>query len=190
MHSWDKKMGRVWIACKEQESPLRCRWPDATKYSWDKKMIVNYGQATLTDLIGYLLSVGQNLVHCNSSIQGKRFCLFPLQASIEDGIYEDLVIDGSSAVTQLRFSADNQSLYTLSSKKVTMVPLQECDAYTSCDACVRRNDPFCGWCTLYKKWVWVGMKTISNPLNYSTFVVPLNIEQICILFFTYMYGST
>nr|XP_061829776.1 plexin-A1-like isoform X2 [Nerophis lumbriciformis] len=65
-------------------------------------------------------------------------------------LYENVpVSDGSPVLKDLLFSPDHQHLYTLSDKQVTRVPVESCEQYASCEACLGSGDPHCGWCVLH-----------------------------------------
>ncbi|XP_040009757.1 plexin-A1-like isoform X1 [Xiphias gladius] len=65
-------------------------------------------------------------------------------------LYENVMVsDGSPILRDLLFSPDHQYLYTLTDKQVTRVPVESCEQYTSCGACLGSGDPHCGWCVLH-----------------------------------------
>ncbi|XP_066274863.1 semaphorin-1A-like isoform X2 [Branchiostoma lanceolatum] len=48
-------------------------------------------------------------------------------------------------ITTLKLSNEKKAIYIGSNSGVTMLPLHNCGAYTSCVACVSARDPYCGW---------------------------------------------
>ncbi|XP_061657448.1 plexin-A1-like isoform X3 [Syngnathoides biaculeatus] len=65
-------------------------------------------------------------------------------------LYENvLVSEGNPILKDLLFSPDHQHLYTLTDQQVTRVPVESCEQYTSCGACLGSGDPHCGWCVLH-----------------------------------------
>ncbi|XP_019718683.1 plexin-A1-like [Hippocampus comes] len=65
-------------------------------------------------------------------------------------LYENVVVsDGSPILKDLLFSPDHQYLYTLTDQQVTRVPVESCEQYASCGACLGSGDPHCGWCVLH-----------------------------------------
>eukprot|EP00064_Thunnus_orientalis_P007897 superscaffoldBa00000904_g7919 len=65
-------------------------------------------------------------------------------------LYENVVVsDGSPILRDLLFSPDHQYLYALTDKQVTRVPVESCEQYASCGACLGSGDPHCGWCVLH-----------------------------------------
>ncbi|XP_059189081.1 plexin-A1-like [Centropristis striata] len=65
-------------------------------------------------------------------------------------LYENvLVSDGSPILRDLLFSPDHQYLYALTDQQVTRVPVESCEQYSSCGACLGSGDPHCGWCVLH-----------------------------------------
>ncbi|KAM3871918.1 plexin-A1-like [Diretmus argenteus] len=65
-------------------------------------------------------------------------------------LYENVeVSDGSPILRDLLFSPNHQYLYALTDKHVTRVPVESCEQYTSCGACLGSGDPHCGWCVLH-----------------------------------------
>ncbi|XP_028307905.1 plexin-A1 isoform X2 [Gouania willdenowi] len=65
-------------------------------------------------------------------------------------LYENVVVsDGNPILRDLLLSPDHQYLYALTDKQVTQVPVEDCEQYTSCSACLGSGDPHCGWCVLH-----------------------------------------
>ncbi|XP_065817381.1 plexin-A1 isoform X1 [Labrus bergylta] len=65
-------------------------------------------------------------------------------------LYENVVVsDGSPILRDMLFSPDHQYLYALTDKQVTRVPVESCEQYMSCGACLGAGDPHCGWCVLH-----------------------------------------
>ncbi|XP_060914456.1 plexin-A1-like isoform X1 [Labrus mixtus] len=65
-------------------------------------------------------------------------------------LYENVVVsDGSPILRDMLFSPDHQYLYALTDKQVTRVPVESCEQYMSCGACLGASDPHCGWCVLH-----------------------------------------
>uniref|UniRef100_A0A8C4EKW0 Plexin-A1 n=1 Tax=Dicentrarchus labrax TaxID=13489 RepID=A0A8C4EKW0_DICLA len=65
-------------------------------------------------------------------------------------LYENVVVSkGSPILRDLLFSPEHQYLYALTDKQVTRVPVESCEQYTSCGACLGSGDPHCGWCVLH-----------------------------------------
>uniref|UniRef100_A0A2K5DDC6 Plexin-A3 n=1 Tax=Aotus nancymaae TaxID=37293 RepID=A0A2K5DDC6_AOTNA len=64
-------------------------------------------------------------------------------------LYETVpVVDGSPILRDLLFSPDHQHIYLLSEKQVSQLPVETCEQYQSCAACLGSGDPHCGWCVL------------------------------------------
>ncbi|XP_045141415.1 plexin-A3 [Echinops telfairi] len=64
-------------------------------------------------------------------------------------LYETVpVVDGSPILRDLLFSPDHQYIYLLSEKQVSQLPVETCEQYLSCAACLGSRDPHCGWCVL------------------------------------------
>ncbi|XP_041655244.1 plexin-A1-like isoform X1 [Cheilinus undulatus] len=65
-------------------------------------------------------------------------------------LYENVMVsNGSPILRDMLFSPDHQYLYALTDKQVTRVPVESCEQYTSCGACLGSGDPHCGWCVLH-----------------------------------------
>uniref|UniRef100_A0A8C8WZP8 Plexin-A3 n=1 Tax=Panthera leo TaxID=9689 RepID=A0A8C8WZP8_PANLE len=61
-------------------------------------------------------------------------------------LYETVpVVDGSPILRDLLFSPDHRHIYLLSEKQL---PVETCEQYVSCAACLGSGDPHCGWCVL------------------------------------------
>ncbi|XP_031206792.1 plexin-A3 [Mastomys coucha] len=64
-------------------------------------------------------------------------------------LYETVsVVQGSPILRDLLFSPDHQHIYLLSEKQVSQLPVETCEQYLSCAACLGSGDPHCGWCVL------------------------------------------
>uniref|UniRef100_A0A452R7C3 Plexin A3 n=1 Tax=Ursus americanus TaxID=9643 RepID=A0A452R7C3_URSAM len=64
-------------------------------------------------------------------------------------LYETVpVVDGSPILRDLLFSPDHRHIYLLSEKQVSQLPVETCEQYVSCTACLGSGDPHCGWCVL------------------------------------------
>ncbi|XP_041130483.1 plexin-A1-like isoform X1 [Polyodon spathula] len=65
-------------------------------------------------------------------------------------LYEDVgVSEGNPILRDLVFSPDYQNIYTMTEKQVSRVPVESCEQYRSCGACLGSKDPHCGWCVLH-----------------------------------------
>ncbi|KAI1882309.1 hypothetical protein AGOR_G00249350 [Albula goreensis] len=58
---------------------------------------------------------------------------------------------GSSVNKNLFFDTSQNYLYITTAQKITKLPVQECHLKTTCEACMKQNDPYCGWCVLEGK---------------------------------------
>ncbi|XP_078517854.1 plexin-A1 isoform X1 [Lissotriton helveticus] len=64
--------------------------------------------------------------------------------------YENVVVhEGSPILRDLVLSPDRQYLYAMTDKQVTRVPVESCEQYATCGACLGSKDPHCGWCVLH-----------------------------------------
>ncbi|GAB1302898.1 Plexin-A4 [Apodemus speciosus] len=64
-------------------------------------------------------------------------------------LYETVsVVQGSPILRDLLFSPDHQHIYLLSEKQVSQLPVETCEQYLSCAACLGSGDPHCGWCLM------------------------------------------
>ncbi|XP_041702400.1 plexin-A1 isoform X1 [Coregonus clupeaformis] len=65
-------------------------------------------------------------------------------------LYENVTVsEGSPIHRDLLFSPDHQHIYALTDKQVSRVPVESCEQYSSCSACLGSGDPHCGWCVLH-----------------------------------------
>ncbi|KAJ8260045.1 hypothetical protein GJAV_G00176440 [Gymnothorax javanicus] len=65
-------------------------------------------------------------------------------------LYENVVVsEGSPILRDLLFSPDQQYIYTLTDKQVSLVPVESCEQYATCEECLGSRDPHCGWCVLH-----------------------------------------
>eukprot|EP00079_Xenopus_tropicalis_P034582 XP_017948353.1 PREDICTED: plexin-A1 isoform X1 [Xenopus tropicalis] len=64
--------------------------------------------------------------------------------------YENVVVhEGNAILRDLVLSPDRQYIYAMTEKQVTRVPVESCEQYETCDACLGSRDPHCGWCVLH-----------------------------------------
>ncbi|XP_063806547.1 plexin-A3 [Pseudophryne corroboree] len=61
------------------------------------------------------------------------------------------VVPGKPILRDMVFSPDWQSVYILSEKQVSRVPVESCQRYNSCTVCLGSGDPHCGWCVLHSR---------------------------------------
>ncbi|XP_060698770.1 plexin-B2-like isoform X1 [Hemiscyllium ocellatum] len=59
-----------------------------------------------------------------------------------------LIIPNSKVNSDLIFSAKRDFLYVMTERKITRLPVEECNNYKSCDSCIASRDPYCGWCVI------------------------------------------
>uniref|UniRef100_A0A452FLW8 Plexin A3 n=1 Tax=Capra hircus TaxID=9925 RepID=A0A452FLW8_CAPHI len=72
-----------------------------------------------------------------------------VDSSQEAHLYETVpVVDGSPILRDLLFSPDHRHIYLLSEKQVSQLPVETCEQYLNCAACLGSGDPHCGWCVL------------------------------------------
>uniref|UniRef100_A0A4W5PK84 Plexin-A1 n=1 Tax=Hucho hucho TaxID=62062 RepID=A0A4W5PK84_9TELE len=65
-------------------------------------------------------------------------------------LYENVAVsEGSPIHRDLLFSPGHQHIYALTDKQVSRVPVESCEQYSSCSACLGSGDPHCGWCVLH-----------------------------------------
>ncbi|XP_029115611.1 plexin-B2-like isoform X3 [Scleropages formosus] len=55
---------------------------------------------------------------------------------------------GEAVNKHLLFDRNHRHLYVTTGKKISMVPVEECDMMKDCKSCMDLKDPYCGWCAL------------------------------------------
>ncbi|XP_076133135.1 plexin-B3 [Alosa pseudoharengus] len=72
-----------------------------------------------------------------------------LQANGTGTLYDSVTVDEKSAINaDLLLDSAGQSIYVLTEKKVTRLPVAQCSRHTDCQSCLSVRDPYCGWCVL------------------------------------------
>ncbi|KAF4072586.1 hypothetical protein AMELA_G00264580 [Ameiurus melas] len=86
--------------------------------------------ALLGDKSGQLLKV---FVHVNGS--GSQ--------------YDSVMVDPQSSVNaDLLLDSTLRNVYILTERKVTRLPVSQCERHSDCHSCLSVRDPYCGWCSL------------------------------------------
>ncbi|XP_053481671.1 plexin-B1-like isoform X2 [Ictalurus furcatus] len=86
--------------------------------------------ALLGDKSGQLLKV---FVHVNGS--GSQ--------------YDSVMVDPQSSVNpDLLLDSTLRSVYIMTERKVTRLPVAQCERHSDCHSCLSVRDPYCGWCSL------------------------------------------
>ncbi|KAF0310109.1 Plexin-B [Amphibalanus amphitrite] len=83
--------------------------------------------------------------------------------------YDELELDpGSEILSDMVLDEQRQHVYVLSETKVFKLKLQTCEQHTNCSLCLETRDPYCGWCSLEKRYVGaVKHKSIVNIRRFS-----------------------
>ncbi|XP_029111402.1 plexin-B2-like [Scleropages formosus] len=55
---------------------------------------------------------------------------------------------GEAVNKHLLFDRNHRYLYVTTGKRISMVPVEECDMMKDCKSCMDLKDPYCGWCAL------------------------------------------
>lgn len=86
--------------------------------------------ALLGDKSGQLLKV---FVHMNGS--GSQ--------------YDSVMVDPQSSVNpDLLLDSTLRNVYIMTERKVTRLPVAQCERHSDCHSCLSVRDPYCGWCSL------------------------------------------
>uniref|UniRef100_A0AAY4B3E8 Sema domain-containing protein n=1 Tax=Denticeps clupeoides TaxID=299321 RepID=A0AAY4B3E8_9TELE len=73
----------------------------------------------------------------------------PLSTDGSGALYDSVLVDEKSPVsTDLLLDPTGQSLYVLTERKVSRLPVAECERRADCHSCLQVHDPYCGWCVL------------------------------------------
>uniref|UniRef100_A0AAY4B394 Sema domain-containing protein n=1 Tax=Denticeps clupeoides TaxID=299321 RepID=A0AAY4B394_9TELE len=72
-----------------------------------------------------------------------------VQTDGSGALYDSVLVDEKSPVsTDLLLDPTGQSLYVLTERKVSRLPVAECERRADCHSCLQVHDPYCGWCVL------------------------------------------
>ncbi|KAH7645133.1 plexin-a-like protein [Dermatophagoides farinae] len=85
-------------------------------------------------------------------IEGQRHQINMDQSRVSIKAYEfaDIVIQQGHRINPDMFVAHGY-LYVMTTRRVTMVKVQECHQHRTCMDCLGARDPYCGWCSLENK---------------------------------------
>ncbi|XP_040830566.1 plexin-A3 isoform X2 [Ochotona curzoniae] len=111
------------------------------------------GLPLLADSTDGMASVAAYTYHQHSVVfigtRSGRLKKVRVDGSQDAHLYETVpVVDGSPILRDLLFSPDHRHIYLLSEKQVSQLPVETCEQYVSCEACLGAGDPHCGWCVL------------------------------------------
>ncbi|MBN3305947.1 PLXB2 protein, partial [Amia calva] len=62
--------------------------------------------------------------------------------------YDEKSVGNTRVNKNLFFDKSRSHIYITTEKKITQVPVQECQQRTDCQSCMAVKDPYCGWCVL------------------------------------------
>ncbi|XP_067122898.1 plexin A3-like, partial [Centruroides vittatus] len=65
--------------------------------------------------------------------------------------YSDIVIDEGSSVNPDMLFHKDKHIYVMTENRVTMMKVQGCHIFNTCNECLGAKDPYCGWCSLENK---------------------------------------
>ncbi|XP_066499217.1 plexin-B3 [Hoplias malabaricus] len=72
-----------------------------------------------------------------------------LHADGAGALYDSVEVDGQSPVNaDLLLDSTGHNIYVLTERKVTRLPLAQCERHLDCQSCLSIKDPYCGWCSL------------------------------------------
>ncbi|TRY72826.1 hypothetical protein DNTS_009524 [Danionella cerebrum] len=63
--------------------------------------------------------------------------------------YDTVEVDSESSINaDLQLDSSKQNVYVLTERKVTKLPVAQCEKHLDCRSCLSNRDPYCGWCAL------------------------------------------
>ncbi|XP_036435387.1 plexin-B3 [Colossoma macropomum] len=72
-----------------------------------------------------------------------------LHANGEGKEYDSVEVDSQSPVNaDLLLDSTGRNIYVLTERKVTRLPVAQCERHLDCHSCLSVRDPYCGWCSL------------------------------------------
>ncbi|KAG9270063.1 plexin-B3 [Astyanax mexicanus] len=72
-----------------------------------------------------------------------------LHANGTGALYDSVEVDGQSPVNaDLLLDSSGRNIYALTERKVTRLPVAQCERHLDCYSCLSVRDPYCGWCSL------------------------------------------
>uniref|UniRef100_A0AAY5F354 Plexin-B1 n=1 Tax=Electrophorus electricus TaxID=8005 RepID=A0AAY5F354_ELEEL len=78
-----------------------------------------------------------------------------LHANCTGALYESVEVDSESTVNaDLLLDSTGHNIYVLTERKVTRLPVAQCERHLDCHSCLSVRDPYCGWCSLEGRCTW------------------------------------
>ncbi|XP_038061687.1 plexin-B1-like [Patiria miniata] len=79
-----------------------------------------------------------------------------MESNIAARLSERVSLDTSPVLTDIKINETSGVIYVLTEQKLVKMQPENCDRYTTCEACIGTNagndgDPYCGWCTLERR---------------------------------------
>ncbi|XP_062855287.1 plexin-B3 [Trichomycterus rosablanca] len=72
-----------------------------------------------------------------------------LHANGTGALYESVEVDTQSPINaDLLLDSTGHSVYVMTERKVSRLPVAQCESHLDCHSCLSVRDPYCGWCSL------------------------------------------
>ncbi|KAF4072561.1 hypothetical protein AMELA_G00264570 [Ameiurus melas] len=63
--------------------------------------------------------------------------------------YDSVMVDPQRSINaDLLLDSTLRNVYILTERKVTRLPVSQCERHSDCHSCLSVQDPYCGWCSL------------------------------------------
>uniref|UniRef100_A0A8C4RK64 Si:ch211-127b11.1 n=1 Tax=Erpetoichthys calabaricus TaxID=27687 RepID=A0A8C4RK64_ERPCA len=115
------------------------------EFALSSKAVISYSESLTA------VAVAVENGHSVAFLGNEQGSIYKVHLAAEGRQYEKLNVGKTRVNKQLLFDKSQDNLYVTMEKKITRIPVQNCERWTDCQSCIKQQDPYCGWCVLEGK---------------------------------------
>ncbi|XP_028664635.2 plexin-B2 [Erpetoichthys calabaricus] len=115
------------------------------EFALSSKAVISYSESLTA------VAVAVENGHSVAFLGNDQGSIYKVHLAAEGRQYEKLNVGKTRVNKQLLFDKSQDNLYVTMEKKITRIPVQNCERWTDCQSCIKQQDPYCGWCVLEGK---------------------------------------